>query len=403
MVRQKLIPLGLAILLFSLSILAVGPVTQMIIDSSIKPGVIETVAETPYPDLFKETLLQRAAIKMPDVIPIYGSSEFNFGGIFNPTKFFAGKPTGWTPYLIGHAGSENIIQALYVGGQNFKGKKIALSLSAQWFEGNGISQNTFGANFSALQVYKLMLNPTISAKTKSDIAKRLTQFDELKKNYPILERYLRDYGQSGWKAIMLKFVYWPACYLEMAALEVGDFSKTINVLEKLPAKEIARNAKSKPSGKLPNWSTFENKAIADAKLSESNNPFGVTNTFYDKNRNNIAKLKNSQANAHFYPSQQYNDLDLLMRVLKDEGAEPIFIIQPVNGFWYDFTGFPKEQRQKYYDQIRQMALRYGFALADFSGHEYDMYFMSDPSHPDELGWVKINHTLDNFVNQNQKK
>ena len=67
---------------------------HMIIDSNIKPGVIETVAETPYPDLFKEILLQRAAIKMPDVIPIYGSSEFNFGGIYNSTKFFAGKPTG---------------------------------------------------------------------------------------------------------------------------------------------------------------------------------------------------------------------------------------------------------------------------------------------------------------------
>ena len=144
---------------------------------------------------------------------------------------------------------------------------------------------------------------------------------------------------------------------------------------------------------------LEKKGIADEKLSENNNPLGVTNTFYDKNRNNLVKLKNSQAKAHFYPSQEYNDLDLLMRVLKDEGADPIFIIQPVNGFWYDYTGFPKEQRLKYYNQVRLMAKQYGFAIADFSRDEYDKYFMSDASHPNELGWLKIDEALNNFVHQ----
>ncbi|SPF53675.1 hypothetical protein SBF1_6900001 [Candidatus Desulfosporosinus infrequens] len=46
-----------------------------------------------------------------------------------------------------------------------------------------------------------------------------------------------------------------------------------------------------------------------------------------------------------------------------------------------------------------MADRYGYALADFSGHEYDKYFMNDPSHPSEKGWLEINETLDKFVHQ----
>jgi len=399
MVRQKLIPLGLALLLFFLSILAIGPVSQMIIESNLKPGVMQTVAERPYPGLFQGILLQSAANKLPDVIPIYGSSEFGFGGIYNPTKFFKGNLTGWIPFLIGHAGSEDIIQALYAGGQNLKGKKIALSLSAQWFGGNGISQNTFGANFSALQIYKLMFNPAISTQTKKDIAKRLVQFNEITENYPILDGCLKNYGQISWKSRMLETVYFPVGYVEMAALEIQDFNNTLKVLGKLPVKEIARNSTPKPSKKLLSWSLLEKKGIADEKLSENNNPLGVTNTFYNKNRNNLASLKNSQSKAHFYPSQEYNDLDLLMRVLKDEGADPIFIIQPVNGFWYDYTGFPKEQRQKYYNQVRLMAKQYRFALADFSGDEYDKYFMSDASHPNELGWLKIDEALNNFVHQ----
>ena len=399
MVRKKLLPLVIALLLFSLTILAIGPVSQMIIDSSLKPGVMKTVAETPYPDLFQRTLLLRAANKLPEVIPIYGSSEFGFGGIYNPTKFFKGNPTGWIPFLVGHAGSEDIIQALYAGGQNLKGKKIALSLSAQWFGGNGISQNTFGANFSALQVYRLMFNPEISTQTKIDMAKRLVQFDEINKSYPELEGYLKNYGQIGWKSRMLEDVYLPVSYIEMAALEIQDYNNTSRVLGKLPVKEIVKNSTTKPSNKLLNWSSLEKKGIADEKLSESNNPLGVTNTFYNKNRGNLLKLKNSQSKAHFYPSLEYNDLDLLMKILKDEGADPIFIIQPVNGFWYDYTGFTKAQRQKYYNQVRMMATQYGFALADFSGDEYDKYFMSDASHPNELGWLKIDEALNNFVHQ----
>lgn len=376
-----------------------GPITQKFVNTYIKSGVIETAAESPVPDLFQGTILQSIVIKSSDVLPIYGSSEFGFGGTFNPTKFYAGKPTGWLPYLVGHAGSEDLIQALYAGGEDLKGKKIALSLSAQWFGGNGISQAAFGANFSALQVYKLLFNPAITSQTKADIAKRLLQFDEIKKSYPILEGYLKYYNQPGFMPHVLEAGYWMEAKVELAALEIQDAAKTIKDVKKLSAKEIAKNAAAKPSNKLPEWSTLEKKATADGKASESNNPFGVTNTYFEKNKNNFAKLKNSQSKAHFYPSQEYNDLELLMKVLKDEGADPIFIIQPVNGFWYDYTGFPKEQRQKYYAEVRQMAMQYNFALADFSGNEYDMYFMSDPSHPNELGWLKIDQALDNFVHR----
>ncbi|WP_425801249.1 D-alanyl-lipoteichoic acid biosynthesis protein DltD [Desulfitobacterium sp. Sab5] len=399
MLRHRLIPLGVASLLFSLTILFMGPITQKLVNTYIKPGVIETVAESPVPDLFQGTILQSIVIKSSDVLPIYGSSEFSYGGAFNPTKFYAGKPTGWLPYLVGHAGSEDLIQALYAGGEDLKGKKIALSLSAQWFGGNGISQAAFGANFSALQIYKMLFNPAITSQTKTDMAERLLQFDEIKKSYPILEGYLKNYNQPGFLPYVLETGYWMEAKVELAALEIQDAVKTIKDVKKLSAKEIAKNAAAKPSNKFPNWSALEKKAIADGKVSESNNPFGVTNTYFDKNKDNLVKLKNSQSKAHFYPSQEYNDLELLMKVLKDEGADPIFIIQPVNGYWYDYTGFPKEQRQKYYAQVRQMAKQYNFALADFSGDEYDMYFMSDPSHPNELGWLKIDKALDNFVHK----
>lgn len=33
---------------------------------------------------------------------------------------------------------------------------------------------------------------------------------------------------------------------------------------------------------------------------------------------------------------------MMLDILKDAGAEPMFVTIPVNGKWYDYTGFPKK-------------------------------------------------------------
>jgi D-alanine transfer protein len=399
MIHKRLGPLGLAIVLFLLSILAVDPLTQWMVKLYIKPGVIETASENLIPTLFQGTLLQSMALKDPTLVPMYGSSEFGVGGPYNPTKLFAGKPTDWTPYLIGHAGSLDLIQTLYAGAQDLKGKKTVLSLSPQWFNNGGIAQNTFAANFSALQAYKLLFNSSLTVQTKKALSERLSQFNEVKQTYPILEGLLKYYDRSDPESRLMEAFYWPIARVEMASLEIQDTLKTIKVIQQLSVKEIAKNASDKSRRTLPDWPIMQEKATADVEKNENNNPFGVNNNFFKKNIPNLNKLKNSSVKGRLYPSPEYSDLNLLMRVLKDEGAEPIFLIQPVNGSWYDFTGFPKQQRQKYYSQVREMADRYGYALADFSGHEYDKYFMNDPSHPSEKGWLEIDETLDKFVHQ----
>lgn len=399
MIRKRLAPMLISLLFFFLSILALGPLSEWLGNGYIKPGVIETASENAIPALFGGTLLQGMALKDPHVVPMYGSSEFGHGGPYNPTKLFAGRPTGWTPYLVGHAGSLDLIQALYAGAQNLKGKKIVLSLSAQWFSGNGIAQNTFAANFSALQAYKMIFNPSLSIQTKRSLAQRLIQFNEVNKTYPILYGLLKYYDHSDLSSNIMELVYWPAARVEMSALEVQDTVKTIQVIQHLSAKEVVKNSSGTSQSVLPTWSQMLQKATEDVQKNETNNPFGILNSFYSQKIENLPKLKNSSVKGHFYPAPEYSDLNLLMKVLKDEGADPIFLIQPVNGPWYDFTGFPKGQRQKYYSQVREMADHFGFSLADFSTHEYDKYFMDDPSHPSEKGWLEFDETLDKFVHQ----
>lgn len=402
MVHKHLSSFGIAVFLFSITILATEFVTQQVVQHWIKPGVLETVSEkTISPDLLEGALLQNIVLQSPGFVPIYGSSEFGHGGNYNPTKLFAGKPTGWTPFLFGHAGSEDIIQALYASAQDLQGKKIALSLSAQWFGANGIAQNTFGANFSALQAYNMLSNPKLTISTKKELAQRLLRFDEVNKDYPILAELLKNYGQDSFQSRVKEAAYWPLGKIELAGLELQDMYKTVKALQKLPPKDIAKNASSFQSKKLPSWSILEAKANAEVAKNESNNPYGVANQYFQQNQAKLNTLQGSSLKASFYPSPEYKDLNLLMQVLKEEGAKPIFMIQPVNGRWYDMTGFPQAQRQKYYDQIRQLCRQNGFALADMSSHEYDPNFMDDPSHPSAKGWAYFDEALNKFVTSTQ--
>ena len=397
--NKRLTAQGFAILLFLLTITATGPTTEWVVSQWIKPGVIQTACENAIPGLFGGTLLQSAAIKSPDVLPIYGSSELSHGGSFNPTKLFSGKPTGWVPFLVGHAGTEDLIQALYAGAQNLKGKKIALSLSAQWFSIGGIGQKEFAANFSALDAYKMFLSPSLTTQTKGDLAQRLLQFDQVQKSYPVLAGLLKNYGHSDLRSRLIEITYWPMGRVELAALEIQDAVKTIEAIQHLPGGEIANNEIGKLTKTLVSWSLLEQTTITDGKATESNNPFGINNKIYSEQYKDKPNLKNSQVKFNLFPSKEYEDLNLLMRVLKDEGADPIFIIQPLNGFWCDYTGLPKAQRQKYYETIREMSDQYGYVLDDFSGHEYDRYFMGDSSHPGEKGWLEIDEALDKSVHQ----
>ncbi|MFP9202670.1 D-alanyl-lipoteichoic acid biosynthesis protein DltD, partial [Enterococcus faecalis] len=82
--------------------------------------------------------------------------------------------------------------------------------------------------------------------------------------------------------------------------------------------------------------------------------------------------------------------------LKDAGAEPMFVTIPVNGKWYDYTGFPKKGRTDYYKKVNKQIRAKGFQVADFSGHEYDPYFMKDTIHIGWKGWVYVDKAIDEF-------
>jgi len=136
MIRRRFWPMLIAALLFVLTVLEMGPVTKWTVTQFyLKPGVIEQVAGSQSNEVFKGTILQQQGLERQDILPVYGSSEFSSVSAFHPSYLFAGNPTGFTPFLIGHGGCQDLIHVLNVAsqGQTLRGKKVVVILSSQWF------------------------------------------------------------------------------------------------------------------------------------------------------------------------------------------------------------------------------------------------------------------------------
>ncbi|HWQ41214.1 MAG TPA: D-alanyl-lipoteichoic acid biosynthesis protein DltD [Desulfosporosinus sp.] len=401
-IRSRLCQMFIAGLLFSMTIYWMGPLSQEIVGRFwLKPGVTQTIGASLTPVAFQGMLLQSKALESPDILPIYGSSEFSAVSEFDPTHLLEGKPTGFAPFLVGRGGTQDIIHALNMAalGDSLKGKKIAIILSAQWFTPKGISLEYFHQNFSPLQAYRMLFNNSLSKQTKHRLIERLLAFPEAYNEEPTLHELLRQQLVAAQRPSFRSVKLEAKGRLEMAALEVQDALKTIAYARRISAKSAAINA-TITAPPLPSWQELKDKAAERGKTLTQNNEFGILDSYYTKHvEPNLAENLGASANTTLHPSLEYQDLELLLQILQEAKAKPMFIIVPVNGLWYDYTGFPAQERIAYYARLETMVRDKGFQVANFGDHEYDTYFLQDIMHLGWKGWVNVDEALDQFYHE----
>lgn len=381
----------------------------------LQPGVVAAMGVNPTFDTFQGSILQEQAFQNPKILPLYGSSEMSMIYDYQPAKVFTPE-TGFTPFLVGKGGSQTLIHVLNIAAlqEKIKGRKLAIFLTPQWYVPGGISQSTFEGNFSALHVYEMLKNPTLSSKLKREMAKRLLEFPKAYKDFPYLEKLLTLQAQPSGDSLVKRILYTVPSQMEYDALVFQDAAKTDWHIKKLPKKTISyyagssialskkeanlQKANLQKAGvvQLP-WDKLRVEAIEEGKKATGHNPFGMDDGFYREHiEPKLQERKDSDQNAKLYPSQEYEDLKLLMSVLKEKGATPLFVIIPMNGRWSDYTGFSQTERQACYQRLAQMIRAQGLALADFSAHEKDDYYLRDPWHLAWKGWVDVDEALAHF-------
>jgi D-alanine transfer protein len=94
-------------------------------------------------------------------------------------------------------------------------------------------------------------------------------------------------------------------------------------------------------------------------------------------------------------SQEWDDLSIMLEVLKQTGAKPLILAMPLNGRYFEALGADKRSWQVYYTNLRKAVRRFGFPLYDFEEYENDPRFRGyDDLNP--KGWLCLDKVADAF-------
>ena len=323
----------------------------------------------------------------PKTLVLLGSSELTttINEEYHPKKIF--NYEDFNIMQIGVGNSQNIIHAATIGsiGNDMRNNEIVMIQSIQWFDNkNGILKDAFLSRISSEHVYNTMANDKISKETKEKFINRVIELSSTNK---VLNKKYRSYKKY--------FVEAQGNFI------TGEFLKLDNYFYKLKNKyEFFKNKgrENYPlSGeKTPdyNWKELDEKVTEQAKERTNNNDYQIDNTYYDKYiKTKYDQLKNSSKNTKYDESKEYDDLDILLSIVKDLKLNMKFAILPANGKWSDYTGIDSEKRQVAYNNLKEIAKKNNIEVMDYSSKEYEEYYMYDAMHLGWRGWIDFERDL----------
>ena len=323
----------------------------------------------------------------PKTLVLLGSSELTttINEEYHPKKIF--NYDDFNIMQIGVGNSQNIIHAATIGsiGNDIRNNEIVMIQSIQWFDNkNGILKDAFLSRISSEHVYNTMANDKISKETKEKFINRVIELSSTNK---VLNKKYRSYKKY--------FVQ------EQGNFITGEFLKLDNYFYKLKNKyEFFKNKgrENYPlSGKKTpdyDWKELDEKVTEQAKERTNNNDYQIDNTYYDKYiKTKYDQLKNSSKNTKYDESKEYDDLDILLSIVKDLNLNMKFAILPANGKWSDYTGIDSEKRQVAYNNLKEIAKKNNIEVMDYSSKEYEEYYMYDAMHLGWRGWIDFERDL----------
>ncbi len=360
----------------------------------ISDAHVEQAKTSMAPLMFQGMYLQERMLQESNSMPLYGSSELNRFDPFHPYNYVRATDAPYSTFMIGRGGMQSITHFLNFAAQegNLKDKKIVFIISPQWFTAKGMEELHFSPNYSMLHAYDLAFNKEIDPTLRNDAMERLLQFDTVKRDHLLRAMYQFKMSDGKEKPIVGRLAMM-AGRVQKALLEKKDLYYSL-----FPS--TSHNLKS--NDKLITNQTFEQQlqhaeAYGQKRVS---NELMIENKFYKRLENsNLKKLEGFRKHVDYTESPEYQDFQLVIDVLKDAGAKPLFVSIPVNGRWYDYAQYPQDRRQAYYKKMEQVLTTADVPYVDFSDHEYDPYFIMDTIHIAWKGWVYLDQELDKYWEQ----
>ncbi|MBP5350252.1 MAG: D-alanyl-lipoteichoic acid biosynthesis protein DltD [Clostridia bacterium] len=325
-------------------------------------------------------------------IVVLGSSELHSSDdLAYPAALFNRGYSDFNMVMMGAGSLQSLPQAINVGAlaNNIKNKKVVLIVSPQWFSSGGVQDKAFCSRFEETNYVEFLQNDDISDETKAAVVARVNTL--LEADPPTLKRAIK------YEAMYLKHTLNPVTYVEMLSYNAFRNAKLRYTLVKefkdLAPLDTDRYVRAEEI----DFDALLQQAEETGLASCTTNDFGVNDEYYNEYvRDALETSKNSNIYASYAVSLEYDDLRLFLRVCSETGIEPLIVSTPLNGRWYDYTGFPIADRNTYYQNIRNICAEFSVAMVDFSEKEYELYFLKDIMHLGWKGWAYLDRAVYSF-------
>ena len=343
---------------------------------------------------FKERRQKVRALTDPNIrfIPFLGSSEWIRFDSMHPAVLAEKYNRSYRPYFMGQAGAASLSQ--YFGLQQItselENKQAVFVISPQWFTKEEHDAPTFQSFFNNDQLTAFLENQS------GDLASQYAATRLLKQNprvpmKGIVEKLAKNEQLSDFDQTMVNL---SAEFNERQAALFGQFS----IHGRLKYKDHVEKYLSSLPEQF-SYEELENIARKDAEENTTNNDLGMENHFYNTQlKKDLKNLEGYQKNYNFLQSSEYNDLQLVLDQFAKSKVNVLFVFQPVNKKWMNYTGLNEEMYQHSIEKIRYQLESQGFTnIADFSKNGGDPYFVKDTIHIGWLGWLAFDKVVNPFL------
>ena len=374
------------------------------------PGRLEWFATALSPLRMTGNLLQTRAFSDPGVLPVYGSSELDHHAGNRPDAFFRARPTGFSVFPVGHAGTTclMILQKIAAAGAAARGRQTVIFLSPTWFAKQEVPRHTVTANLPAAQFSAWIFDSPLSRALKVKIARRLLDYPDTIRDQPLLAGAVRSLAAPTWVNRWIFDTLWPLgkCQNQLSrGLEAGALLWEMHAHPERsgrPARAVRSLAKDTLPRREVDWARLAEQAEARDRARNDGTPYSATmsETVGSQRKPEVRRQARGVRDADFGAklglSKEWSDLELLTEVLRDLKIRAMFISQPFNGNFYDQSGTTPVGRRAYYEKLAQVIGPSGDALRDYSEHEEDRFFFNDSGHPSAKAWIYYDQALDQF-------
>lgn len=395
-VMNFLIPVVIPIVIVIVAIIELNLFLDKKIEVLTKEKDISVMGKQCFDVVKDKSSLDKQIFSDKDYLFMLGSSELGISVPQNPMEFYPFKDGDFKMNCFGRPFVQSLQHTAYLGGGDIKNnQKVVFMLSIQWFEKtNAIKPDYFANNFSEVQFYKFMENPKISVENKRYYAERVYGLLSTAKKYLGEAYYAKLYLDTSIFSEVQKIALKPYYKMKKYLLATQDKALIYKKLKELP------NKKNEQQLREINWDEEYAKIEKENEKIMSTNQFNLEDKTYSINlKDKIDKHKDEYKNVNFMKSKEMEDYKFFLSVCKDLGIKPYIVVQPVNGWFYDFAGLNKDQRDEWSKTVTKIAEDNNFEALDLHGYDYKKYFLIDRQHLGKEGWLKVDEGIYKYFNK----